>query len=166
MKPITEAQVWLTLNPALSIILHYLPRCTDLFPPGLADYVDFFPLSPLSPLLESFWVLILVPCPGASYNCSLGSDTGLDLEECLCLIPVNSCMGLVTSVIAPAERAPFPNNYYPLAKHAGSPHRLTEHTCLPALPAQGKQPATGELGPGSSMEERKKGQKNIEKQLL
>lgn len=168
MKPITKAQVWPTLNPALSIILHCLPRCTDLFPTGLADYFDFFPLWPLSPLLEKvsgfwYWSLALEP---HTTNRSLGSDTGLDLEEGLYLILVNSCMRLMTSVIAPAEWAPFPNNHYPMAKHAGSTHRLTEHTCLPALPAQGKQPATGELGPGSSMEERKQGQKNIEKQLL
>lgn len=70
------------------------------------------------------------------------------------------------SVIAPVEWVPFPNNHYPMAKHTGSPRRLTAHTCLPAPPAQGKQPATGELGPGSSMEERKQGQKNIKKQLL
>lgn len=37
---------------------------------------------------------------------------------------------VMTSVISPAERIPFPNHHYLMAEHNGSTHRLTEHMSL------------------------------------
>lgn len=64
----------------------------------------------------------------------------------------------MSSVISPAERIPFPNNHNLMAKHTGSTYRPL-NTCLSALIAQGKHPAMGALGSGSSVKE-KQGQKN------
>lgn len=83
---------------------------------GLGDYFDLFPLWPLSSLLDNFLNSEMVPCPGASYNCSLGIDVGLYLEE-----------GSQELSYISKSKVPIPNNHYLMAEQTGSIHRLTEH---------------------------------------
>lgn len=79
MKPTAEAQVWLTLNPMLFLLLYIVYQDEVTSSLGWQIILTFF-LFDLRHFCQNE-VLKSLACCGASHNCSLGWDAGLYLEE-------------------------------------------------------------------------------------